>query len=298
MQFTKPALTLDQQAELLNKRGLSASTESIKEKLSFINYYRFSSYLYPFKIAGTEDFKPGTTLENVWLHYTFDRKLRLLVFNAIELIEIGLRTKLTYHICTTYNPFAYIEIGHYPQFTVEDDFLQWKKEVREEILKSKDYAILHFYEKYSPEHEMPPLWIASEFMTFGKVVTMYRKVEDGIRTSVAKDFGVPPRVFRSWMLTLNDVRNVCAHHGRLWNRIIGTKPLLLKGSKYPEWEQPIKIANDRMFGVLTIIQFTLSRIAPNYRWKERLCELFEEYPAIPLQWMGFPEQWEESPLWK
>lgn len=298
MQFTKPALTIDDQAQLLVDRGLMAPREVIREKLTFINYYRFSSYLYPFRIGGSEDFIPGTTLEDVWQQYIFDRKLRLLVFNAIELIEIGLRTRLTYHFCTTFDPFAYLEIEHYPQFTIADDFTLWKEGVKEEILKSKDYAIQHFYEKYSPEHEMPPLWIASEFMTFGKVVTMYRKVEDGIRTAVAKDFGVPPRVFRSWMLTLNDVRNICAHHGRLWNRIIGTKPLLLKGAKYLDWEIPVKIPNDRMFGVLTIIQFTLRQIAPCYRWKERLDELIQEYSSIPLQWMGFPNGWEESPLWK
>lgn len=205
---------------------------------------------------------------------------------------------MTYHLCTRYNPFAYLEISHYPNFTGADDFLIWENSVKEEILKSKDYAISHFFEKYSPEHELPPLWIACEYMTFGKVVTMYRKIEDGIRTAVANDFGVPPRVFRSWMLTLNDVRNICAHHGRLWNRILGTKPLLLKGSKYPEWEYPIKITNEKMFGVLTIVQFTLNQIAPNYRWKERLCQLIKEYPSVPIQWMGFPENWEESPLWE
>jgi len=297
MRYTKPARTFEEQAQLLIERGLIASKEEIEERIAFVNYYRFSSYLYPFRKEGAECFKQGTRFSSVWQHYKFDRDFRSLVFNAIEVVEIALRTKITYHISHTYDPFAYTDIKHFPLFN-QEDFEAWKEDICEEIMHKNDYAISHFYEKYSPEHELPPLWIACEYMTFGKIVTMYRKLGKELKTLIATDFNVPANVFRTWLLSLNDVRNVCAHHGRLWNRVLGTKPKLLKGTKYKEWEEPIKIPNDRMFGMLTILNFLIRQIDVDYRLKDQLDSLFQKYPSVPMAWMGFPQAWEDSSLWK
>ncbi len=86
MEYTKPPLIFEEQAQLLIQRGLIASKEEIVKKFAFINYYRFSSYLYTFKTEGREDFREGTKLSTVWNHYKFDRDFRGLVFKALEVI--------------------------------------------------------------------------------------------------------------------------------------------------------------------------------------------------------------------
>ncbi|NCB00882.1 MAG: CAAX protease [Spirochaetia bacterium] len=297
MKYDKPVLTVEEQAKLLISRGLIATEQEIIEKLTYISYYRFSSYLYPFRECEKDVFKSGTTFEMVWQQYTFDRKLRLLVFNAIELIEIALRTRITNHFCLQYGSFAYLERNYFPKFSPED-FQTWTDEVCEEISKSKDYAVTHFEEKYGDSHDGPPLWIAAEFMTFGKIVTLCRKIDRDLMGMLAKDFHVVDAVFSSWLLTLNETRNVCAHHSRLWNRILKIKPKLPNKNKYSEWHTPIEITNNKMFSVLTIINYVLMQIAPEYSWRTRLNNLLVEYPSIPIERMGFPENWEQSPLWK
>jgi len=92
------------------------------------------------------------------------------------------------------------------------------------------------------------------------------------------------------------VRNICAHHSRLWNRELGIKPLI--PDKMPEWHAPISIPNNKVFGVLSICIYMLNRVAPNSQWKQRLKDLLAEYPLIPLNEMGFINDWEKHSIWR
>jgi abortive infection bacteriophage resistance protein len=94
------------------------------------------------------------------------------------------------------------------------------------------------------------------------------------------------------------VRNICAHHGRLWNRVLGNKPKLPLENKYPGWHIPVKIPNDKVFVVLSILNYLLGIIAPQSRWKSRLLSLLDEYPKVCRSDMGFLDNWQESLLWK
>ncbi len=299
VEYSKPALTYEDQARLLIERGVEASVDEIIEKLSFVNYYRFSSYLYPFKNKNSEQFIKGTMFSTVWDLYKFDRDLRSLVFKAIEIVEIAIRTKITYHFSHSYGPFGYTQLEYFPFFE-QDEFELWKKEIHEEIIVKKDYAITHFYDKYGEDHELPPLWIACEFMPFGKIVTLYRKLDKNLKDLISKDFDIPHKVFRSWILSLNYIRNVCAHHGRLWNIVVSIKPELPKEKKgkYKEWEAPIKIENHKVFGILTILNFLTKQVDEGYQLKNQLILLFKNYPQVPIASMGFPANWNDSSLWR
>lgn len=119
-----------------------------------------------------------------------------------------------------------------------------------------------------------------------------------IEQQVASVFGVPDTVMESWLLALNTVRNICAHHSRLWNRELGNEPMIPLARDYPEWHTPVQVRNERLFGILTICKHCLNHIAPQSGWSHRLMALFEEYPDVPLASMGFPENWRECPIWK
>ena len=296
MQFDKLPLTIEQQADLLLYRGLIADKEVLMNRLAVVSYYRLSTYLYPFRMPD-QRYKKGTTLDIVWLHYTFDRQLRLLTMDAIERVEVAVRTKLAYHFSHSFGVFAYIDQINLPDLSV-DVHQKWIDELKEEIERSKEPFIVHFNQKYGDMHTMPPLWMAIEVMSFGKTLTMYRGIDYRMKQKISVHYNVSDEILFSWLIALNSVRNICAHHGRLIDRVLGYQPKIPREQKYPEWHTPVKITRERIFSILTILRYLLRYDAPTSSWEKRLRTLFSDYHEIPMHVMGFPKHWEESPIWK
>jgi abortive infection bacteriophage resistance protein len=223
--------------------------------------------------------------------------LRLVVMDAIERIEIALRALLALELSYKYkDPFAYaVKTTALPQlsFDAREKFLQ---SLARETENSRELFVRHFFEKYGDAHSQLPIWMATEILTFGELLTLFRGVDTEIQKRIARHFGVQDRVLGSWLLTLNTVRNICAHHGRLWNRELGTNPLI--PSKELCWKTPVTIPNKRVFAVLTICRHCLSLIAPQSGWANRLKEVLAEFPSIPLRDMAFPGNWTASPIWQ
>ena len=297
MEYLRPPLTFEEQADLLIQRGLVADRNLLIAKLRAVNYYRLNGYLHPFRVGGGDSFKPGTTLEMIWRRYTFDRRLRLLVMDAIERIEVTVRTNLAYHFAHQCGPFAYTSHASLPHIG-KQQHCDWLDRLKGEIDRSKEGFVTQFVTQYGDKHPFPPVWIMVEIMPLGATVTFFRGVENAIRSNIAGELDVPGKVLDSWMLSLNTVRNVCAHHGRLWNRRWGTGVLLPGKNKHPHWHSPILIPRNRTFTILTICRYLLGYIAPQSNWSGRLADLFAEYEDVPRTPMGFPENWGENPLWQ
>ena len=115
MIYSKKALTQEDQADLLLARGLIASRSELINRLRAVNYYRLSAYLYPFR-QPDNSFRPGTTLDMVWRRYSFDRRLRIILLDAIERIEVALRTRLVYHFVQAHGPFGHLDEKNLPGF--------------------------------------------------------------------------------------------------------------------------------------------------------------------------------------
>lgn len=296
MRFPKPALTFTDQAEQLLRRGLVApDKQAVIEKLQAVSYYRLSAYWYPFR-QSDDTLKPGTTLESIWRRYTFDRQLRLLVLDAIERVEIAVRTQTVNRHALFHGPFGYLDRAKLPGLNV-DDHRNLLQRVREEAGRSREEFVRHFFAKYTSETDLP-LWMACELMTFGNLFTLFRGIETPMKQAVAAEYGVADTVLQSWLATLNQVRNVCAHHARLWNRVFGIKPTIPRRNKHPNWHAPVPITDDRLFGVLTMLHYMLRRVAPHSLWRSRWETLLARYPDIPISAMGFPPNWKDSPLWQ
>lgn len=294
MEYRKPALTFQQQADLLLSRGLIADREELIRRLKVVSYYRLSGYWYPFRNPD-DTLQPGTSLDRVWRRYTFDRKLRLLVLDAIDRVEIAVRTGLAYRHCHAYGPFGYLKTSSLPGLDI-GDFNRFQGKLKDELRRTQEAFVTHFKGKYGDVHPDLPLWMAAELMSFGMVFTLFRGMEKTIKRPVAAEFGVAFKVMESWLSTLNAIRNICAHHGRLWNRVLGVKPLI--PAKDPKWHTPAEISNDRIFGVLVILRYLLGVVAPQSRWHDRLATLIVDYPDIPLHQMGFVQNWRDCPIWR
>ncbi|MDR1996907.1 MAG: Abi family protein [Candidatus Margulisbacteria bacterium] len=299
MQYGKPPLSFEQQADLLIGRGLIADKAFLVKRLQQVNYYRLSGYLYPYR-QPDNTFQADTAFEKIWRHYTFDRRLRLrlIVMDAIERVEVSIKTQLVYALSMQTGAFGYTAAQTFPNLKVED-YTNWlNKVVTKEVNRSKETFVSHFRAKYGDTHKFLPLWMLSEIMSFGCVLTMYRGVTTEIKKEISASYGVPDLVLTSWLHTISVIRNTCAHHCRLWNRELGVKPLLPNKHKYPQWHVPVAIPQNRIFGVLTILRYWLSIIAPQSKWTERLLDLLDEYPEISRGHMGFPDNWTDSPLWQ
>lgn len=297
MKYDKDPLTFDEQAELLLRRGMRGDKGLIVRRLQSVSFFRLSGYWYTFRQDNKTDphsplseFKPGTTFEAVWERYAFDRRLRLLMMDAVERIEIVVRSLLATHHAMRHGLFSYAETP--AALPSRDSFVD---KCGEEQRRSKDAFVRHFVRKYSDRHAFLPIWMAAEIMSFGTLLTLHRGSHQSIRREIAAPFEVHATVFASWLLMLNTIRNICAHHGRLWNRELGTRPQIPE--RLPDWQTPIAITGNRVFVALTICRWCLARIAPQSGWHERLHALLRSSPTIPLNSMGFPESWESSPIW-
>ena len=295
MEYTKPPLSFEQQAELILSRGLIADRDILVSRLQTVNYYRLSGYLYPYRNPD-DTFRDGTTLDNVWNHYCFDRELRSFVFDAIEKVEIAVRTSVVYHFSHTYGPFGYLDYSKVCNIKYIN-YISLLHRLYNETSRSKEDFVKHFKETYNDCHPQLPLWMAVEIMTFGSLLTMFKGMNYSLKQEVSHDYSMNDEVFASWLLTLNYVRNICAHHGRLWNREIRITPRIPRKKKYPDWHDPITISEKRIFPVLTSLSYLISIISPECTWSDQVRKLLKKHPEISRISMGFPERWETSPLW-
>jgi abortive infection bacteriophage resistance protein len=298
MRYDKPAKTFDEQADLLIGRGLIAERDQLVRRLRATSYFRLTGYLYPFRAPGGDRYQEGTTLEMVWRLYTFDQRLRTILLDAIEAIEVYVRTQLAYHFAHNHGPFAYTDPRHFPNLDREA-FTTWQRKLDDQVQRSqrsREEFVVHFFDKYGNEHSRLPIWMLVELMDFGATLTFFRGIGDDIKKRLASEVGQPDRVVQSWMLALNTIRNRCAHHARLWNWELGTPILIPQERKFPDWHAP-RLPNNRIGVILTVCRYWLNQISPTNGWSRRVFELFDEFPGQPLSLMGLPSAWRSHPLW-
>ncbi len=299
MEYVKEFKTIEEQADLMISRGLICDKPVLEERLQWINYYRLSGYLYPFRQENSDNYIEGTSLDVIWNRYCFDRKLRLLILDGIARIEVGIKTVIIQVFARNKGPFGYTERASLPNID-DDEFYGLIQKLRDDAVSSKAQFVLAFKEKYGVEHPDLPLWMAMELMTFGSMLKFYEGMEKELQNEIAEKFNQQKASFITWLKSLNVVRNICAHHDRLWNRVLGVKPVLYPKSdekkRKSKWFNPIPVSNSRIFAIITIIIESLSVIAPKSGWKNRLIELLEENSNIPLFEMGFPKKWKETPF--
>jgi abortive infection bacteriophage resistance protein len=301
VKYEKPAKTCEEQADLLLSRGLVADRTELISVLEQINYYRLSTYLYTFR-DGTDNFLPGTSLKQILRLYEFDHELRILLIDIIEGIEILVRSRLAYFFALKHGPFAWKDPALFPNFNpAYNDFDHWQDKLAEQTRRSRDQksnedTVVHFFRKYGDLHDCLPVWILVEIMDFGATLSFYRGVEADIRKNVARSLNQPEEVVLSWLLSLNTVRNRCAHHARLWNWNLGISVKLPNPRKYPEWNVP-GLSNRELASVLYLCAWISKNLVSKDYWLERARSLFRKYEDITLKHIGMPDGWEKDEIW-
>ena len=302
--YKKPWLSIHGQIQKLKDYGLSIRDETTAGLfLQHINYYRFSGYALAFETS-RHVFIPGTTFEQIRLAYEFDRALRDLVTESLEVIELDLRTAVAHTFSQTHGPFGHTDASKFmPVFDSprrEYTHTDWLERVREEVRRSRSLFIDHFKTHYQ-EYPDLPIWETTEIMSFGALSRMYRGMNKPDQKRVSARYGIQPMTLGSWILHLVYVRNLCAHHARLWDCLWAIKPDLPVGNN---WMPPLLPGNGRLFTTLLIQNVLLRQCAAEKNftagWRLRVEQLITNLtPAAPdaAQRMGLPSDWKKHPLW-
>jgi abortive infection bacteriophage resistance protein len=289
MHYTKPALKYEAQLALVVSRGLTVEDPvRALRMLKRIGYYRLSAYFVPFKVPKTDQFKPGATFGQIVDLYKFDCHLRLLFMHAIDKVEVGIRALITYELAHQLGPFGYADPNN---FSPSYDHKQFMSMLAHEEERGSEIFVKHFRTKYTSEKYLP-FWMVTELVSFGTLSKLTENLRTSVRKQLAKDFGLVEPVFVSWLHTIAYVRNLCAHHNRLWNRELSVKPIL------PDDWTLQGISNDRTYCLALIIYRLLKIVAPTSTWKSRLKDTLGSLPGLDLKTMQFADNWQELEIWK
>lgn len=302
--FSKDPFTIEQQLQQLKDRGLLFANEKLASKyLSHISYYRLGEYWYVMQADKEKHiFKQNSRFEDVVSLYNFDAELRLLLFEVIEKIEISLRTKLIYHLSHEIDPWWF---QNFELFTDSMALVKTLANMEEEISRCKDVTITSHRKKHKDDKRFPPSWKSLEQTSFGALSKLYGNLKPTIKSKdvIAVEYGAVNHTYLpSWLQSIAQIRNYCAHHSRLWNRNLpGTVKLL---SNPPNnWitdkeNVPKEHEFSKLYVHLCLMKYLLNTIQPNNAFTSKLAALFTKYPNVDPNALGMKPNWQQEPLWK
>jgi len=296
--YTKVWLSVPDQVKKLERRGLTVTDRSGAESfLRHVNYYCFTGYCLAFE-RSRDVFHAGVTFEHIQAAYDFDVTLRDLFNEALELIEIDLCTSVAHSFGGKYGAFGHLSPSNFHQdFDHNTTHAKWLDKLHEETKRSNELFIKHFRKQYC-DYPNLPIWTVTEVMSFGGLSRMIAALHKCDRDDIAREYGVPARVLASMTHHFAYVRNLCAHHGRLWDRIWAIKSDL---PNHQDWQS---VSNKRLFSTLLLMRKTMNRISLankfSEEWRDRLTTLLTAPPKVPdpNASMGLTSNWKSHPVWQ
>lgn len=330
MGHSKEWLSYGAQLDRVIGRGLGVQDrERALRYLERIGYYRLSGYWHvfrqqsaaccPIKAFGKgppneqrhirkltlDTFKPGAQFERAIELYLFDKNLRLLALDALERIEVAVRVDISHTLgeldpCAHHKP-ELLDKKHGKKVSTDGvtHHRRWLTGHAKLVRRSKERFIKHYKETYG----LPlPIWVAAEVWSFGTMSQFFKMMKQDHQDQIARKYGIANgRTFASWLRSLNHLRNICAHHSRLWNRNIDDQPRLPDDSSVP-W---VGLVTDtarfksRCFCLLRITRHLMDVINPTSSWADRVEKHLEnDFPdlhavGVGIEDMGAPSNWRE-----
>ncbi len=285
MEFKKLPIEIKEQIKLLKERGLIINDEERLEKyLKNISYYHFSIYFKHFQKDDT--FIKGTSFEDVLNIYVFDQKLRLLLLDVLERIEKSFKCHLVHEMSIkTGNPFW---IAKHDFFQDGEKYNVQITKILNDLISSKEECIKHYYKNYNTP-KYPPAWMIVEVLSFGQSVMIFNQLKLENQEVVAKSYGVNKAFISNWFYALSLLRNLCAHHSRLWNNEF----ILKIYQRHGLYRKLFNNSNgNRVFNYLLVMHIINCKFNPTSKWFEKLENIIIEH-KIEISHMGFPNNWKE-----
>ncbi len=309
MLYNKQATTINRQIEMLAERGMGGDHALMRRWLETVGYYRLSAYWLPYELppengeARSKRFTAGIDFASIVDIYVFDRKLRLLIMEAMERVEIALRARWTNRLALAYGSHAYLDAQ---AFEPSYDHPMRVSQVAGRVRSSREVFVEHYGKKYD-EPFLPPIWAVTELMTFGELSRWFADTRShDLQSTVAKDLGMPSRkVLIGTLQLLSYVRNICAHHGRLWNRQTVKRLPLIKRLRADLVVKTTTVRGSTqsqpanyVYNAIVVLVHLLRHQSHDTTFPARMLALVETRTNRQRASMGFPSDWKERPCWK
>lgn len=271
----------DELVDLLEGKGLVIEDREVAKKvLSEVNYYRLiNAYaLGLYEDNKKEKFKSGVTFHQIHSLYLFDVIIRHVVSELLEMFEIMFRAKIVNFIGDKYGALGYLKSENFENAEYHREFID--KFNTEKQVQTRSPIVKHHAEEYEGNL---PIWAAVEIVTFGTLSKLYKNMKKEDKTLFAKEFGTTNFYLESWLASFVEMRNICAHYGRLYNKLLLFRPKRYDGDKY--------IVPNRLFVVL----FYLKRFSDEMTWRSMMIRIENAmalYPNVDLRCIGFPLNWQ------
>ncbi len=300
----KPHKTYAELAGLLAERGMVVGdVERAQRKLSQVGYYRLSGYWYPCRmpqqdeqgnqIAGpagtplrTNQFQANTAFGDVFALYLADKRLRLLLLDAIERIEVHLRSvvahEVGYHDPMAYEQEQFIMPKARSDYRGRDGLIhnqwrEWSDRQHKQLTRSREDCILW----HRNNGKAIPFWVAVEAWDFGLLSKYYEMLLGSHRQRISSRFGVANSMaLKDWLQQLNTLRNRCAHHARVWNQSSSNVLADLRHDYFGALRLS-EHARGRLLGLIAVLWFLIKQIGPNSRWLDQVSDLIDAWPLLP-----------------
>ena len=306
----KPTYTIADQIQLLKSRGMLFRDEpQAAGLLKNISYYRFKGYWWDMQsdyILHT--FKPNTYFEDIVDRYNFDRHLRLILFDAIERIEIALRTKMIYHLSVSYGGLWYLNPALFRNTTitlkngtVKTIHQNTVDELKKEFDRSQEIFIKDHRSRYP--NQDADAWKTLEVASMGTLSKLYKNLKHQLpeKAVIAKEMGLNLHSeLSSWLEAIAYVRNIIAHHSRLWSRNMVKKPTDQLTNPIGQWftNPLIQVQTKKPFLIISTMLYICNMVAPAHQIKSKILDLINSHPQIPVYKLGFLNNWKNEPLWQ
>ncbi|WP_396159516.1 Abi family protein [Flavobacterium sp.] len=296
MKYEKKPFSCEEHVEILKDRGLKIPNEERAIKyLNTVGYFRLTGYMYHLQENdGTHKFKGEVSFDDIINLYQFDKKLRGIINEYLERVEVALRAKLTNYFSVNHGFFWLANKDLFADLVLYGGIID---EITEDFVDPQESFLKSFKLKYTSE-SFPPSNMALETLTMGKLTRLYKALKnDTEKMQIASDFNVPSSILTSWIIYLTNVRNICAHHARLWNkRVTADQPLIPSREKYKFKGEITSNFHIAIYGIISLINRLLSSFNPENSFIKRIEQIIEEH-NIDTSLMGFPENWKKVATW-
>ena len=305
LRYNHQPTSVTDQISLLRSRGISGDEDLMRRWLRTVGYYRLSAYWLPLELPPSDGrtrskkFPSNTAFADIVDIYVFDRKLRLLVMEAIDRFEIAVRARWTNLLSLAHGSHAHINAKNF-----HDGFAHSRMfaKIARAAQESSELFVEHYRRKYT-DPRVPSLWHVTELMTLGELSLWVKATSDNrIKDELAKDLGLPNKeVLEGTLQLLSYIRNICAHHSRLWNRkTVKRAPNIRQMKSDMDIDRSGKQHQPRnsIYNVLIILARTLRHQSPDTTFPLRVRSLIETRSASQQVAMGFPQDWRSRPIWK
>lgn len=315
--YTKDHKTYEEQLAIIESRNLPAlDKDRCLLALRQYGYYRLSAYWYPFRIRSEDHVEgvdvpsstvfPGYYFDDIIEAYELDKALRHIVFGALDQIEIAIRVAIAY------------QMGQYDRFALENIALfsdsctspsQWDPEkssfdaLQESLAKRQADANEDFVEHFESRYGgRLPVWSSIETWDFGTLNSCYQILRSEDKVAISNSLGVAgSKTLGGWIDILRYLRNKCAHHSRLNRRYFANFPKMPKYVVSSQLKELDQVERHRLYPVLVLMQYLLSNIGDRKSLADGLhsfSNLVGTANAVTLIDYGFPDGWENLPLWR